>query len=142
MLSMTKKITLLFMMVMLICGCLCSCGGEETDPETAAAIEAACDLADDEVDKLDEDSDFDITGMYVDEEKSYLVMYQCETDAQMDMVNGWDEEDMENILGAAQKQIAPCFKDVKVDVFVAVMNKDYDALLTYVEEGFVLDDRE
>lgn len=139
---MMKRISLLLMMAVLICSCLCSCGGEEMEPETAAAIEAACDLADDEVAKMSKEGDFDISGMYVDDERSYLVMYMCETDEQMDTINEWDDEDMEEILGAAQHRMMPIFDDLEVDVFVSVMNKDYDALLTYVEEGFVIDERD
>ncbi len=142
MLRMTKRIALLLMMAVLVCGCLCSCGGEEIDPETAAAIEAACDLADDEVAKMSKESDFDVSGMYVADERSYLIMYMCETDEQVDMVNGWDDKDMEDVLGAAQQRIMPFFDGLKVDVFVSVMNEDYDALVTYVEEGFVLDERD
>lgn len=142
MLRMTKRIALLLMMAVLVCGCLCSCGEEEIDPETAAAIEAACDLADDEAAKMSKEGDFDISGMYVADERGYLIMYMCETDEQMDIVNGWDEKDMEEVLGAAKQRIMPFFDGLEVDVFAAVMDEDYDPLLTYIEEGLVLDQRD
>lgn len=142
MLRLTKRIALLLMMAVLVCGCLCSCGGEEIDPETAAAIEAACALADDEVDKIDENSDFDVMGMYVESEETYLIMYQCKEEEQLSIVRGWDDADMEAILGGAQKQVAPCFEGLEVEAFVAVTDKDMDPIVTYVEEGLVLDQRD
>ena len=142
MFKMTKRIGLLLMMLVLSWVGCCSCGGEEIDPETAAAIEAACDLADDEIAKMSKEGEFDVSGMYVADERGYLIMYMCETDEQMDIVNGWDDKDMDEVLGAAQQRIMPFFDGLKVDVFAAVMDEDYNPIITYIEEGLAIDKRD
>lgn len=138
MFKMTKRIGLLLMMLVLICVGFCSCGGSGD----AEAIASACEQADAAVELLDENSEFDVSGYYVGSEASYLVVYECKDAAQLKTVNGWDKKEAEEVLGAGQKEIAPYFEGLKVDVFSTAVDEDFNTLMTFVEDGLVLDERE
>jgi len=149
MLKLMKKKLMLLALLVLVCGCLCGCqGGSDggdaaSDADVAAAtIEEASDLADAKIFEIDENTEFEVTGMYLDDEESYIIMYRCENDKQMKTVSEWDDEDVEATLGAAVKAVEPYFEDFKVDVFASVLDEDYEILISYADEGLIIDDRE
>ncbi len=146
MVDFVKKKAIILASLVFVCVYLCGCQSESEatnlNNEKPDSIVAACEMAYEKVDNLDEESDFDVEGIYLRSEDSYIVMYQCVDEEQEKIVNEWDKAAIEETLGSAQKLIAPYFDGFDVEVFTGAIDTNGDPMITYIEEGMFVDERE